>query len=133
MPWNVPQEYLPTMILSTCPTNNQDRSLPPSKSYQPRNDEISFIALRKCEESKVMDGRWVGGDGWFSSVESCIELWKHSNVYSTLIIKQHVTNFPLQVLHKVLLARNSSKPEGHWVVMQTTIADVEVFTMPYAW
>jgi hypothetical protein len=41
--------------------------------------------------------------------------------------------FPKQVLHRVLLARHGSKPAGHWVVMQTTIADVEIFAMAYAW
>ena len=39
----------------------------------------------------------------------------------------------MQVLHKVFLARHDSEPADHWVVMQTTVADVEVFAMAYAW
>ena len=111
-------------------------SLPPVQSNLPRNEEISYHCaevLRQCEESRVVPGGWVGGDAWFGSVESCIELKKRFNVYSTFIIKQNVNYFPMQVLHKVLIARHGSKPAGHWVVMQTTIADVEIFAMAYAW
>ena len=54
-------------------------------------------------------------------------------VYSSYIIKRIMNYFPKQVLHRVLLARHGSKPAGHWVVMQTTIADVEIFAMAYAW
>ena len=72
-----------------------------------------------------MPGGWVGGDAWSGSIESCIELKKWCNVYSTFIIKQNVNYFPMQVLHKVLLARHGFKPAGHWVVMQITIADVK--------
>ncbi len=39
----------------------------------------------------------------------------------------------MQVLLKVLLARHGSKPAGHWVVMQATIAGVELIAMAYAW
>ena len=46
---------------------------------------------------------------------------------------QNVNYFPMQVLHKVLLARHGSKPAGHWVVMQATIARVELIAVAYAW
>ena len=58
---------------------------------------------------------------------------KQCNVYSTFIIKQNMNYFPMQVLYKVLLARHSSKPAGHRGFMQTTIDDVEIFAMAYAW
>jgi hypothetical protein len=111
-------------------------SLPPETSHLPRKEEISYHCaevLRQCEESKVVEGGWVGGDAWFGSIESCLELKKRFNVYSTFIIKQNVNYYPMQVLHKVLLARHGSKPAGHWVVMQTTIAGVELIAMAYAW
>jgi hypothetical protein len=102
-------------------------SLPPEISHLPKKEEISHHCtevLRQCEERKVVEGGWVGGDAWFGLVESCLELKKRFNVYST---------FPMQVLHKVLLARHGSKPAGHWVVIQTTIAGVELIAMAYAW
>ena len=70
---------------------------------------------------------------WFGLIESCLEPKKRFNVYSTFIIKQNVNYFPMQVLHTVLLARHGSKPAGHWVVMQTKIAGVELIAMAYAW
>ncbi len=75
-------------------------SLPPVTSHLPRKEEISYHCaevLRQCEESKVIDGGWVGGDAWFGSVESCVELKKRCNVYSTFIIKQNLNYFPMQV------------------------------------
>jgi hypothetical protein len=66
-------------------------------------------------------------------LKSCLELKKRFNVYLTFIIKQNVNYYPMQVLHKVLLARHGSKPVGHWAVMQTTIAGVELIAMAYAW
>jgi hypothetical protein len=111
-------------------------SLPPETSHLPRKEDISYHCaevLRQCEESKVVEGGWVGGDAWFGSVESCVELKKRFNVYSTFIIKQNVNYFPMQVLHKILIARHGSKPAGHWVVMQTTIAGVDLIAMAYAW
>ena len=80
-----------------------------------------------------MDGGWVGGDAWFGSIESCIELKRRCGVYSTFIVKQNIKYFPMQVLYKILLARHGSRPAGHWVVMQSKIADVELFAMAYAW
>ena len=111
-------------------------SLPPETSHLPKKEDIRYHCadvLRQCEESKVVKGGWVGRDSWFGSVESCLELKKRFNVYLTFIIKQNVNYFPKQVLHKVLLAGHRSKPVGHWVVMQVTIAGVELIAMAYAW
>ena len=111
-------------------------SLPPVTSHLPRKEEISYHCaevLRQCEESKVMPGGWVGGDAWFGSIKSCIELKKRFNVYSTFIIKQNVQYFSMKILHAVSIARHSSHPAGHWVVMQANIGGVELYVMVYAW
>jgi hypothetical protein len=111
-------------------------SLPPKISHLPRKEEISYHCaevLHQCDESKVVEGGWVGGDAWFGSVESCVELKKHFNVYSTFFIKQNVNYFPMRVLYKILIARHGSKPVGHLVVMQTAMAGVELITIAYAW
>ena len=89
--------------------------------------------LPQCEESKVIDDGWIGGDAWFGLVKSYVELKKHCNIYSTFIIKQNMNYFSMWVLNKVLLARHGSKHEGHWVVTETTLADVEVIAMAHAW
>ena len=79
-------------------------SLPLEISHLPKKEEISYHCakvLRQREESKLIEGGWVGGDAWIGSVDSCLELKKRFNVYSTFIIKQNVNYFPMQVLHKV--------------------------------
>jgi hypothetical protein len=107
-------------------------SLPPVKSQHPREEEIRCYCtevLHQCEESNVVDGGWVGGDAWFGLVKSCIELKKHCKVYSNFIIKQNVNYFPMQVIHKVLLASHESKPVSHRVIIQMTTAGAELFVM----
>ena len=39
----------------------------------------------------------------------------------------------MKVLHAILVARYPERPAGHWVVMKTTIAGVDLFVMAYAW
>jgi hypothetical protein len=102
-------------------------SLPPEMPHLSRKEKISYHCaevLCQCEESKVVEGGWVGEDAWFGSVKRCIELKKCFNVYSTFIVKQNINHFSIQVLHRILFARHGSKPAGHWVVTQTTIAGV---------
>ena len=41
--------------------------------------------------------------------------------------------FPKEVLYSVLKARHPRRPAGHWVVMKTAIAGVDLFAMVYAW
>jgi len=89
--------------------------------------------LRQAEGANVLRGGWVGGDAWFGSIESCIELKKRLGLYSTFIIKQNVQYFPMKILHAVLVARHGSRPAGHWVVMQANIGEVELYVMAYAW
>ena len=80
-----------------------------------------------------MKGGWVGGDAWFGSVMSCVELAKEFGVYSTFILKGHTYMFPYTALHSVLVARHGDRPAGHWVTMATTIAGVQVIAIAYAW
>ena len=89
--------------------------------------------LQQAEGANVVRGGWVGGDAWFGSIESCVELKKCLGLYSTFIIKQNVQYFPMKILHAVLVARHGSRPAGHWVVMQANIGGVELYVMAYAW
>ena len=49
------------------------------------------------------------------------------------IVKQNIRMFPKEVLYSVLKARHPRRPAGHWVVMKTTIAGVDLFALVYAW
>ena len=57
---------------------------------------------------------------------------KKFNVHSTWIIKNHTYLFPMEALHAVLKAR-FPKPIGHWIVLQATIAGVDLFCCAYSW
>ena len=69
--------------------------------------------LWQAESANVVRGGWVGGDAWFGSIESCIELKKHLGLHSTFIIKQNVQYFPKKILHFMLVARHGSHTAGH--------------------
>mgnify|MGYP006203513335 FL=1 len=97
---------------------------PLTRSSLPRGEMVSYHTaevLRQAEGANVLRGGWVGGDAWFGSIESCIELKKRLGLYSTFIIKQNVQYFPMKILHDVLVARHGSRPAGHWFVMQAKI------------
>ena len=80
----------------------------------------------------MVEGGWVGGDAWFGSVMTCVEL-KRLGVHSTFIIKGHTQFFPIGILHSVLVARHGNRPAGHWVTMTTTISEVPIVAVAYAW
>ena len=65
--------------------------------------------LRQAEESEVIEGGWVGGDAWFGSVESSVELMRRKKVFSTFIVKQNLNYFPMQTLHEVMDARYGNR------------------------
>jgi len=101
-----------------------------------RRNGISYHTvevLRQAEGANVVRPGWVGGDTWFGSIESCIELKKRMGLYSTFIIKQNVQYFSMKILHAVLVARHSSRPAGHWAVIQVNVGWVELCIMAYAW
>ncbi|KAL7549478.1 hypothetical protein ACHAWF_012745 [Thalassiosira exigua] len=111
-------------------------SNPPTRSHLPKRENIQYHVaevLRQAEESGIEAGGWVGGDAWFGSINSCVELYKRLGVFSTFIVKQNLNYFPMQVLHAVLRARYPRQTAGHWVVMKTTISGVDLFIMAYAW
>ena len=101
----------------------------------PREDISYHTAevLRQAENANVVEGRWVGGDAWFGSIESCVELMRVLKLHSTFIIKQNLNYYPMRVLHSILCAQHGSRPAGHWVVMQAVIGGVDLYVMAYAW
>ena len=45
--------------------------------------------LRQVEGSGLEKGGWVGGDAWFGSVMSCVEVYKRFGVHSTFVVKNN--------------------------------------------
>jgi len=89
---------------------------------------------RSCDRSKVPESRgWVGGDSWFGSVLTAVEVKTRFNVHSTWIIKQNSQLYPKKPLHAILKACHGDNPAGHWVVMRSTIGGVPLFALAYAW
>jgi hypothetical protein len=104
-------------------------SLPGKVAMQAHTAEV----LRQCHGAAVQEGGWVGGDAWFGSVMTCVELKKRLGIHSTFIIKGHTHFFPIGVLHSILEARHGNRPAGHWVTMTATISDVPIVAVAYAW
>ena len=105
------------------------------KSHLPKGEDISYHTaevLRQAENANVVEGGWVGGDAWFGSIESCVELMRVLKLHSTFIVKQNLNYYPMKVLHAILCARHGSRPAGHWVVMQAVIGGVDLYIMAYA-
>ena len=89
--------------------------------------------LRQVEGAGLEKGGWVGGDAWFGSVMSSVEVYKRFGIHSTFVVKNNTAYFPMKVLHRILTARYKNRPAGHWVVMHTTISDVRIMVVAYAW
>ena len=104
-------------------------SLPGMEEIKATTSEV----LRQVEGSGVKKGGWVGGDAWFGSIMSSVEVYKRFGVHSTFVVKNNTRYFPMRVLHRILVARYKRRPAGHWVVMHTTIADVPIMVVAYAW
>ncbi len=107
-----------------------DRSFMPDKS-----DITAHTAevLRLIENAQLPPGGWVGGDSWFGSTTTAVEVMKRFRVNSTWIIKQNQAWFPMKALYAILKARFKDRPAGHWVTMTANISDVNVIAMAYAW
>jgi len=80
--------------------------------------------IQLVEGAKILAGGWVGGDSWFGSVVTAVEVMKRFTVYSTWIIKQNQHFPPMKPLYAVLKLRFKDRPTGHWVVFQSEIAGV---------
>jgi len=90
-------------------------------------------SLRQVENSGVEKGGWTGGDAWFGSVSCAVHLKTMLGVHSTFVVKNNTWLFPKRALAAVLKARYPGNPQGHWVVMTTTILDVKLSAIVYAW
>jgi hypothetical protein len=118
---------------------------PEMQSRQAFHEERSFVldksditahtaeVLRLVESAKLPVGGWVGGDSWFGSTTTAVEVMRRFCVNSTWIIKQNQTGLPMKALFAVLKAQFKDRPAGHWVTMSATIFEVKLIAMAYAW
>ena len=88
--------------------------------------------LRQVEGSDITEGRWVGGEMWFGSITTAIEVYKKCKVHSTWVIKNNKFVFPMEFICEIIKARHKKTME-HWVVVITEISDVLIFACPHAW
>jgi hypothetical protein len=112
--------------LSTCFLTS---SLPDRSGITAHTAEV----LQLVERAQVPKGGWVGGDSWFGSVATAVEVYKCFGVHSSWIIKQNQSWFPKKALLKVLKAQFKERPACHWEVFKTTISETALFSMAYAW
>lgn len=75
----------------------------------------------------------MGGDAWFGSVMSVVELRKRFDVHSTFVVKNNKNYFPMEALYLILRARHGRHPAGNWVVMRTRIGGVDLIAIAFAW
>jgi hypothetical protein len=66
---------------------DEDSSLPGTPPVPQHTAEV----LRQVEGAKVIEGGWVGGDAWFGSVITAVEVYKRLGVY--------------RYIHKLLIVR----------------------------
>ena len=109
--------------------HEEETHLPTKKSMPVHVSEV----LRQVEGANLPEGGWVGGDAWFGSVTSAVELKKRLGVDSTFVVKNNTTFFPKEQLKAVLKARHPKHPQGHWVVFKTTIVGVNLIAIAYGW
>jgi hypothetical protein len=89
--------------------------------------------LRQVDGADVVDGGWVGGDAWFGSVLTAVEVKVSLNVDSTWIIKGNHAFYPMEALHAILKGRFENKISGHWFSMTAIIGGVKLLALCYAW
>jgi hypothetical protein len=95
------------------------------RSFMPDKSDITAHTaevLRLVESAKLPVGGWVGGDSWFGSTTTAVE-----------VMRRFQTWFPMKALFAVLKARFKDRPAGHWVTMIATKSDVKLIAMAYAW
>jgi hypothetical protein len=88
--------------------------------------------LRQVEGVDVVGGGWVGGDAWFGSVLTAVEVKVRLNVFSTWIIKGNHAFYPMKALHAILKDRFETKISGQWVSM-TAVIGGPVFLLEPKW
>jgi hypothetical protein len=129
---NVEEQQRKPFFFVDCDTTKQQlerTSLPGRVVIQAHTAEV----LRQAIGAGVVAGGWVGGDAWFGSVMSCVELMTRLKVNSTFVVKGHTFMYPMAVLHSILTARHGKRPAGHWVTMTATISGVKIVALAYAW
>jgi hypothetical protein len=89
--------------------------------------------LHLVENAKILKGGWVGGDSWFGSTATAVEVMRRFGVHYTWIIKQNQQRFPMKPLYAVLKARFKDRPAGHWVTFEATVSGVRLIAVAYAW
>jgi hypothetical protein len=90
-------------------------SMPDSSDIQAYTAE----ALRLVANAQIPEGGWVGGDSWFGSVMTAVEVMKCCGVHSSWVIKLNQQWFPMKALNAVMKARFGQRPAGHWVTFNT--------------
>lgn len=121
------------VVENSCKMSEKDYVGIPSSFYGGLVPSHTSVVLRLAEKSGVPSGGWVGGDAWFGSVASCVELHKRFGVHSSFIVKNNDHWFPRKILLEILLARHGRRVAGHWTTMKTTIEGVPIIAMAYAW
>jgi hypothetical protein len=107
----------------------EQSSLPNGAEILAHTSEV----LRQVKGADIVSGGWVGGNAWFGSVMTAVEVKKRMEVDSTWIIKGNHSFYPLAGLHAVLKGRFGNKCAGHWVSMTSVIGGVTLLVLAYAW
>jgi hypothetical protein len=94
---------------------------------------LNTLVLHQVEGVNVFEGGSVGGNAWFGSAMTAVEVKKRLGVNSTWIIKGNSSYYPMADLSAVLKARFGTKVSGQWVVMTKTIGGVKLMDIVYAW
>ncbi len=89
--------------------------------------------LRLVKGASIPKSGWVGGDSWFGSTATAVEVMKKFGVLSSWIIKQNQQWFPKKPFYAVLKAHFKDWPAGRWVTFQATISGVLLIAMASAW
>jgi hypothetical protein len=104
-------------------------TLPDDSDITAHTAEVLWLV----EGASITKSDWVGGDSWFGSTATAVEVMNKFGVHSSWIIKQNQQWFPMKPLYAVLKARIKDRPAGHWVTFQATISGVPLNAMAYAW
>ncbi len=85
--------------------------------------------LRLVEGASIPKSGWVGGDSWFGTTATAVEVMKKFGVHSSWIIKQNQQWFPKKPFYAVLKAHLTESPAGRWVTFQATISGVPLIAI----